>query len=92
MKYIRLKKSVELQAKEQKCSFNAVQSSEALEYRIAFTQWMEEKSSFRDRRETEPQEDEAKASSPSAEAKSSAGSGVVPTLESPGSGPPGLVG
>lgn len=45
--YSRLKKVVESQAKEGKTSFNAVDTAESRAYRVAFTQWVEAKSSFR---------------------------------------------
>jgi len=50
IEYSRLKKVVEAQAKEAKTSFNAVDTAESRAYRTAFIQWMEAKSSFRDRR------------------------------------------
>jgi hypothetical protein len=48
--YATLKKTVETQAKEQKLSFAAVVSPEKEAYNLAFTRWMEAKSSFRDRK------------------------------------------
>jgi len=45
--YSRLKKVVEAQAKEQRCSFNAVNTAESRAYAQAFTHWVEAKSSFR---------------------------------------------
>jgi hypothetical protein len=45
--YSRLKKVVEAQSKEQKCSFNAVDTAESRAYQEAFTHWVEAKSSFR---------------------------------------------
>jgi len=50
--YSRLKKVVEAQAKEAKTSFNAVDTPERRAYQQAFIQWMEAKSSFRDRKTT----------------------------------------
>jgi hypothetical protein len=47
--YSRLKKVVEAQSKEQKCSFNSVDTAESHAYRKAFSQWLEAKSSFRGR-------------------------------------------
>jgi hypothetical protein len=47
--YSRLKKVVESQSKEQKCSFNKVDTAESRAYRAAFTQWVEAKHSFRGR-------------------------------------------
>jgi hypothetical protein len=45
--YSRLKKVVENQSKEAKCSFNAVDTVESRAYREAFTRWVEAKHSFR---------------------------------------------
>lgn len=45
--YSRLKKVVEAQAKEAKCSFNSVRTAESSAYQTAFTQWVNAKSSFR---------------------------------------------
>jgi hypothetical protein len=45
--YNRLKKAVEAQSKEQKCSFNAVDTAESRAYREAFTRWVDAKHSFR---------------------------------------------
>jgi len=48
--YHRLKKLVEAQAKEAKTSFNSVDSPERRAYQQALSQWLEAKSSFRDRK------------------------------------------
>jgi hypothetical protein len=45
--YSRLKKVVETQSKEQKCSFNSVDTAESRAYHRAFSQWLKAKSSFR---------------------------------------------
>lgn len=45
--YSRLKKVVETQAKEEKISFNSVNSAESVQYRSALTAWLEAKSTFR---------------------------------------------
>jgi hypothetical protein len=45
--YARLKKTVETQSKELKCSFNAVDTAESRAYQQAFNRWLEAKASFR---------------------------------------------
>lgn len=61
--YKRLKKVVETQAKERKLSFAAVDSPEREAYNLALSQWLEAKSSFRDRSGPEKEGEDAKASS-----------------------------
>lgn len=51
--YSRLKSVVESQSKEQKCSFNAVDTADSRAYKQAFIRWMEAKSRFRDHKATE---------------------------------------
>jgi len=46
--YSRLKKSVEAQAKEAKRPFNSIDTAESRAYRVALSQWLGAKSSFRD--------------------------------------------
>jgi len=48
--YTRLKKVVSTLAKEKGISFNAVDTAESREYRLAFNLWLEAKYSFRDHR------------------------------------------
>jgi len=50
--YSRLKKVVEAQSKELKCSFNGVDTAESRAYQEAFTQWVNAKHSFRDHGES----------------------------------------
>jgi len=50
--YSRLKKVVENQSKEQKCSFSTVDSAESRAYTQALSQWLSAKSSFRGRKTT----------------------------------------
>jgi len=47
VEYARLKKVVQAQAKSAKIAFNAVATPEQAAYKVAFTQWMQEKQSFR---------------------------------------------
>jgi hypothetical protein len=56
LEYTRLKKTVANQAKELKCSFNLVDSTEKEAYDAAFSEWMKRKSSFRKSSETETSE------------------------------------
>jgi hypothetical protein len=48
--YHRLKKAVELQSKELKVTFNAVCTDESRQYKVALSQWLEAKGSFRGRK------------------------------------------
>jgi len=60
--YKRLKKVVETQAKEKNLSFAAVDTPEREAYNLALSQWLEAKSSFRDRTGQENEIEEASSS------------------------------
>jgi len=80
LEYVRLKKSVETQAKEQKCSFSLVNSDEKRAYDAAFAAWMTAKSSFRSSREG------AETASSSEEESTREGTQGGPSGETGGSG------
>jgi hypothetical protein len=65
--YHELKKLVETEAKEARTSFAAVSSPNKTAYDLAFTRWMEAKSSFRDRK-TATEKDSAEDAEEAAEA------------------------
>jgi len=89
--YSRLKKVVEAQAKEAKTSFNAVDTPERRAYQQAFIQWMEAKSSFRDRKtttkgddsdeESEDEDEEPQPRASSSDQRSAGPSGSPPARQ-----------
>jgi len=79
--YKRLKKVVETQAKAAKQSFAAVDTPERAAYNTALSQWLEAKSSFRDR--NGPEKEAAEATS----AKGKEAARAPPAEESPSAGP-----
>lgn len=90
--YSRLKKVVEAQAKEAKTSFNSVDSAESTAYKVAFSQWLDAKSSFRDHGESgqnpaKPGREEADEESSSEEEEEGEPPSSSKTQAKPGSPP-----
>lgn len=78
--YRRLKQVVETQAREAKTSFASVDTPEKAAYRTALSQWLEAKSSFRDRRGPEKEsaeESSAKGKAPAATQPATGNAGQV---------------
>jgi len=81
--YHRLKQAVEAQSKEKKLSFNAVDTDESRQYRIALSQWLEAKSSFRGRETTHDEQ-------PAEEAETATAAGPVAGGQEPVAGAAGV--
>jgi len=77
--YSRLKKVVESQAKEKKLSFSAVDTAESSAYKKVLTQWVEAKSSFRDRKAATNEETSEPEVGDGTEATAEEGSSSVAT-------------
>jgi len=77
IEYSRLKKAVETQAKEAKTSFNSVDTAESRAYKLAFIQWMEAKSSFRDRKTSTNEASDSSESEGEEQARGHAGAAPV---------------